>query len=66
MTDLLKNPALLSGLLRALLIFAVTMGVKLSQAQQDAALGILAAALPIISLIFTGVTVATTKPKDAA
>ncbi len=63
MNEILKNPALITGLLRALLIFLTVMGVKLSQAQQDAALGLLAVALPIIALIFTGVTVANTQPK---
>lgn len=63
MIELLRNPAMLSGLARALLIFATVMGVKISQAQQDAALNLLLVALPIIALIFTGVTVASTQPK---
>jgi len=62
-SSLANNPALVTGLVRALLIFLVTVGVSISQAQQDAALLLLAALLPIISLIVTGFTVKTTVPK---
>jgi len=39
------------------------MGVSISQPQQDAALLLLAALLPVISLIVSGFTVKTTVPK---
>jgi hypothetical protein len=57
------NPPLVTGLVRALLIFAVTLGVSISQAQQDAALLLLAAVLPILSLSVTAATVMATVPK---
>jgi len=57
------NAALVYGLLRALFLFATVYGVKISQAQQDAALGLLAAAIPLISLGFTLFTVKATVPK---
>lgn len=51
------------GLVRALLIFLTVWGVKITQAQQDATLNLLMAALPIMSLVFTAWTVAVSVPK---
>jgi len=62
-SSIANNPALVTGLVRALLIFLVTMGVSISQPQQDAALLLLAALLPVISLIVSGFTVKATVPK---
>lgn len=57
------NAALFIGLLRALLIFLTVWGVKITQAQEDATLGLLAAVLPVVALAFTVWTVKTTVPR---
>lgn len=57
------NAALFIGLLRALLIFLVAEGVNITQAQQDSAIALLAAVLPVVSLFFTALTIKTTVPK---
>ena len=60
---LLANPALVVGLVRAALIFVATFGVALRQAQQDATLALVGAALTAASLVLTGVTLTVTTPK---
>lgn len=57
------NAALFIGLVRALLIFLVAWGFHISQAQQDATIALLAAVLPVVSLVFTFWTVKVTVPK---
>jgi len=60
MAAILKDPALIIGLVRATLILLVSFGIYVSQDQQDAILMFTAAVLTIISLALTGVTVAKT------
>jgi len=62
---LLANPAVIVGLVRAILILLATVGVSLTQAQQDATLQAVGAFLAVASLILTGVTVANTTPTAA-
>ena len=62
MSALLSNPALLVGLVRALLILLVTFGVAVTQAQQDSILELVGAVLAVMSLLLTGVTLAKTTP----
>ena len=62
MSKLLENPALLVGLIRAALIFAVSLGVGITQAQQDSILELVGAFLAVLSLILTGVTLNVTTP----
>ena len=57
------NAALVIGLARALFIFLVAWGVHVTQAQQDATIGLLAALLPVVSLAFTVLTVSATVPR---
>ena len=60
MAALLKDPALIVGLVRAVLILLVSFGVYVSQDQQDAILMFTGAALAILSLVLTAVTVSKT------
>jgi len=60
MSKLLENPALLVGLVRAAMIFAVSLGVDITQAQQDSTLVLVGAFLAVASLVLTGVTLRTT------
>jgi hypothetical protein len=60
MAALLKDPALVVGLIRAALILLVSFGVYITQDQQDALLMFTAALLTVISLVLTGVTVSKT------
>lgn len=60
MAALLKDPALIVGLVRAALILLVSFGVYVSQDQQDALLAFVGAFLAILSLVLTGVTVSKT------
>jgi uncharacterized membrane protein len=60
MAALLKDPALIVGLIRAALILLVSFGVYVSQDQQDALLAFVGAFLAILSLVLTGVTVSKT------
>jgi len=60
MAALLKDPALIVGLIRAALILLVSFGVYVTQDQQDAILLFTAALLTVISLVLTGVTVGKT------
>ncbi len=46
MSALLSSPALLVGLVRAVLILLVTFGVAVTQAQQDSILELVGAARP--------------------
>jgi len=64
MSALLSNPALLVGLVRALLILLVTFGVAVTQAQQDSILELVGTALAVVSLLLTGVTLAKTTPES--
>jgi len=63
MADLLKDPALIVGLVRAALILAVSFGVAITQQQQDAVLMFVGAFLAVLSLALTAVTVAKTTSK---
>lgn len=60
MAALLKDPALVVGLIRAALILAVSFGIYVTQEQQDAILMFTAALLTVVSLVLTGVTVSKT------
>jgi hypothetical protein len=60
MSALLSNPALLVGLIRAVLILLVTFGVAVTQAQQDSILELVGAVLAVMSLLLTGVTLTKT------
>jgi hypothetical protein len=62
MTDLLKDPALVVGLVRAGMILAVSFGVGLTQPQQDAVLMFTGALLAVLSLALTAITRAKTTP----
>ena len=62
MSALLSNPALLVGLIRAVLILLVTFGVAISQEQQDATLMLVGSFLAVVSLVLTGVTMSKTTP----
>ena len=62
MSALLSNPALLVGLIRAILIFAISFGVAISQEQQDATLMLVGSFLAVVSLLLTGVTMSKTTP----
>jgi hypothetical protein len=62
MSALLSSPALLVGLIRAVLILLVTFGVAVTQAQQDSILELVGAVLAVMSLLLTGVTLAKTTP----
>jgi hypothetical protein len=65
MPALLKDPALVIGLIRAALILAVSFGVYVTQDQQDAILMFTAALLAVMSLVLTGVTVSKTTSSSA-
>ena len=54
MAALLKDPALIVGLVRAILIFAISFGVAITQEQQDATLMLVGSALAVVSLVLTG------------
>lgn len=60
---LLTNPAVVVGLVRALLILVTTFGVGLVQAQQDSILEAVGAFLAVASLVLTGVTTVNTTPQ---
>jgi len=62
MSALLSNPALLVGLIRAVLILLVTFGVAVTRAQQDSILELVGAVLAVMSLLLTGVTLQKTTP----
>ena len=62
MRALLDNPALLVGLVRAVMIFAVSLGVGITQDQQDSLLILVGSLLAVASILLTGVTVAKTTP----
>ena len=62
MSALLSNPALIVGLVRAILIFAISFGVAITQQQQDATLMLVGSFLAVVSLLLTGVTLTTTTP----
>ena len=62
MAALLEDPALVVGLVRAILIFAISFGVAITQEQQDATLMLVGSFLAVVSLLLTGVTLAKTTP----
>ena len=61
-SKLLENPALLVGLVRAVMIAAVSFGVGITQPQQDSLLELVGFFLAVASLVLTGVTLRTTTP----
>jgi uncharacterized membrane protein len=62
-TELLKNPALLVGFVRAAMLVAVSFGVAFTQTQQDSVTTLVGAAIAVVaSLVLTGVTVSRTTP----
>lgn len=63
MADIIKDPALIVGLIRAGLILLVSFGVYVTQEQQDAILMFTAALLAVLSLVLTAVTVSRTTSK---
>jgi hypothetical protein len=63
MAALLKDPALIVGLVRATLILVVSFGVAITQAQQDSLLMFTGALLAVMSILLTGVTVSKTTSK---
>lgn len=65
MAALLKDPALVIGLIRAALILLVSFGVYVTQEQQDAILMFTAALLAVMSLVLTAVTVSRTTSSTA-
>jgi len=65
MAELLKDPALIVGLIRAALILAVSFGVAITQQQQDAVLMFVGAFLAVLSLALTAVTVSRTTSSSA-
>lgn len=65
MTTLLKDPALIVGLVRAAVILAVSFGVGISQAQQDSLLMFVGALLAVLSVVLTSVTIRLTTPVAA-
>jgi len=65
MAALLKDPALIVGLIRAAMILLVSFGVYVSQDQQDAILMFTSALLAILSLVLTAVTVSKTTSSAA-
>lgn len=60
---ILKDPAVIVGLVRATIILLITFGVSITQAQQDAVLQTVGALLAVVSLVLTGVTYNLTIPK---
>lgn len=56
LANLLKDPALVVGLVRAVLIVATSFGVQITTDQQSSLLTLTGLALAIISLVLTGVT----------
>jgi len=65
MAALLKDPALIVGLIRAAMILLVSFGIFVSQDQQDAILMFTSALLAILSLVLTAVTVSKTTSSAA-
>ena len=63
MADIIKDPALIVGLIRAALILLVSFGVYVTQEQQDAILMFTGAVLAVLSLVLTAVTVSRTTSK---
>ena len=61
---ILKDPAIIVGLVRAFIILLVTFGINVQQNQQDAILAFVGVLLTVISLGLTGVTYSLTDPKD--
>jgi len=60
---LLKNPAVIIGLVRALIILLSVYGVKVTSEQTNAILDFLAIGLTVTSLALTGLTYTTTQRK---
>ena len=64
MADILKDPAVIVGLVRAALILLVSFGVAVTQEQQDALLIFVGAVLAVLSLVLTAVTASKTTSKE--
>jgi hypothetical protein len=64
MADILKDPAVIVGLVRAALILLVSFGVAVTQEQQDALLMFVGAVLAVMSLVLTAVTASKTTSKS--
>jgi uncharacterized membrane protein len=63
---LIANPALLSGLVRAVFLVAVSFGISITQSQQDGILTLVGAVISVLgSLTMTAVTIANTTPTAA-
>jgi len=62
MTELLRDPALIVGLVRAALILAISFGVAVTQDQVDSILLFVGALLAVISIVLTQVTRLNTTP----
>lgn len=62
MANLLKDPALVVGIVRSVLILLVSFGIGLTDPQVQAILNLTGLLLAGISLALTGVTRATTTP----
>jgi hypothetical protein len=63
MAEILKDPAVIVGLVRAALILLVSFGVAVTQEQQDAVLMFVGAFLAVLSLVLTAVTASKTTSK---
>lgn len=59
----LSDPAIVVGLVRSIMILAVSFGVALSQDQVDAVLATVGAGLAFLSLALSAVTYSNTNPK---
>lgn len=61
--NVLADPAVIVGLVRASLILVVSFGVAITQEQTDALLAFTGAVLAVLSIVLTSVTYANTNPK---
>jgi hypothetical protein len=65
MTALLKDPALLVGLIRTAMILAVSFGIMLTDEQQAAVIGFAGALMAVLSIALSAVTRSLTTPVAA-
>jgi len=65
MKALLNDPALLVGLIRALMILVVSFGAAITNDQQAAILEFVGVLIAVLSILLTGVTRALTTPVSA-
>jgi uncharacterized membrane protein YGL010W len=63
--ELIRHPAVVTGLLRALLAVAVSFGLQVTQEQSEALMNLQTAIFVVLSLVLTAGTVATTQRKPA-